>query len=168
MTVAIRAEAPGDAPAITEVVREAFGGNDAEPKLVSLIRQRGEVLTSLVAVRNEIIIGHVLVSPIELDAASDVEFAGIAPLSVAVDYQGQGIGGMLMRAAIAASRKQGIAALFLLGSPQYYRRFGFVSSHIGNEYGATDSFMHFEILPGCLQDKSGVARYVSAFQDAGA
>jgi len=168
MTVIIRREEARDAQPIAQVVREAFSGNDAEPRLVELIRQRGEALVSMVAVDGDELVGHVLVSPIRLSCGPHGSYGGVAPLSVAATRQQQGIGGDLMRAAISASAQQGLSALFLLGSPDYYRRFGFVRSQIGNEYGATDSFMHLELAPGCLDGVGGLASYVSAFNDAGA
>ena len=71
-----------------------------------------------------------------------------------------------MRAAIAGARRANLAALFLLGSPKYYPRFGFVRYHIQNEYGATDAFMHLEVEPGSLQAVQATARYVRAFGES--
>jgi len=162
----IRGEEVDDIDAIDRVVTAAFGDREQEARLVSLIRQRRQSLVSLVAVDGDEVSGHVMVSPIDIGVTG--KYGGLAPLSVAPDFQGTGIGSKLMEAAIAASRNIGIAALFVLGDPNYYRRFGFTPSHIENEYGATDAFMHLELVPGCLAGVEGTAKYVAAFREVDA
>ncbi len=161
----IRDEESGDTESISRVVRAAFGDRDGEPELVRLLRERREVLISLVAIEGSDLVGHVMISMIELETAARLRFGGLAPLSVTPSMQSVGIGSLLMSTVIARSRDLGLDALFLLGNPAYYSRFGFGSSHIGNEYGATDAFMHLELSPGCLSGLAGTARYASAFQD---
>jgi putative acetyltransferase len=163
----IRHETPGDIDIISQLVEAAFQSSH-EAELVSLIRSRKQSLLSLVASLEGEIVGHVMLSPIEIDTTPTGDFAGLAPLSVVPRHQGKGIGGLLMRSAIDESKKLGFKALFLLGSPDYYPRFGFSPSHIGNEYGATDAFMHLELEQGSLRSIQGIAKYVSAFQEIGA
>lgn len=164
--VNIRSEMTEDIDAIHAVVAAAFP-TDSEAKLVDQIRVDGDVLISLVATVDNTVVGHVLVSPILINTQPPGRFAGLAPLSVQPDYQSQGIGGKLMQAAIANARELGIDALFLLGNPAYYARFGFTKSHVGNEYGATDAFMQLELSDGALVGVKGVAQYVDAFRDNG-
>ena len=166
MNISIRPESNDDKLHIEHVVRSAFDNREEEPRLVSLIRERKQILISLVAVVDARIVGHVMVTPITIDKSDG--FGAIAPLSVAPDQQKTGIGSTLMEAAITESKALGLKALFLLGSPQYYPRFGFKASHIGNEYGATDAFMHLELVPGTLHGRTGTAQYVSAFNEVGA
>ena len=169
--IEIRDAIPGDADAIGNVVTAAFGQNH-EACLVDRIRANDEALIELVATeprptgRGEVV-GHALVSPIRLDTRQRDRFAGIAPLSVRPDRQGQGIGSELMRAVIDRCSAQNFEAIFLLGDPSYYARFGFVQSHIGNDYGATEAFMHLEIEPGILAGIEDTAHYVDAFDDEG-
>jgi putative acetyltransferase len=151
---------------VHEVVRAAFGNED-EARLVDLIRARDEVLLERVVIDEGQLIGHVLVSPISIQGYAEGCFAGLAPLSVLPEWQQHGVGSALMHEAIQVCKEQGIAALFLLGAPAYYRRFGFVTSHVGNEYGATDAFMHLELREGALADVDGVAKYVTAFNQSG-
>ncbi len=163
----IRTEIAEDQKAIFDVVTSAFG-SAAEATLVDLIRSRDEVLLSLVAEIDGAVVGHVCMSPIEMAPTFKGRLGGIAPLSVRPSFQKQGIGGGLMKALISRSKSLGLGALFLLGDPAYYSRFGFITSHIQNEYGATDAFMHMELRKGCLQDTKGLATYVSAFSEVGA
>ncbi len=163
--VKIRKEEPGDEARIFEVVADAFP-TDAEAQLVDLMRSQNDILSSLVALGDEGIIGHVVVSPIRIEGVSSF-MGGIAPLSVFRAHQAKGVGSLLMEAAIEECRNIGLAALFLLGDPGYYTRFGFSRSHIGNEYGAEDGFMQLELQPDVLAGVSGVARYVDAFSESG-
>lgn len=156
-----------DHKVVFEVVRSAFG-EDTEAELVDLVRSRNEALISLVAGIDGSIVGHVLLSPIEMVPTFKGRLGGVAPLSVLPSFQNQGIGGLLMKAVISQSLSLGLDALFLLGNPAYYSRFGFATSHIQNEYGATGAFMHMELKKGCLEGATGLAKYVSAFAEVGA
>ncbi|MBV7336137.1 N-acetyltransferase [Chloroflexi bacterium TSY] len=164
--IKIRPETHADIDEIHKVVTAAFG-QPQEADLVNLIRDRGKILISLVAERSESLIGHILISPITLVPDTKGSYAGIASLSVHPTVQNQGIGGALMTQAIKAAQVCGISALFVLGNPKYYARFGFQTSHIANEYGAKESFMHYEIIPCSLQSVSGLAKYVNEFSEVG-
>ena len=160
-------ETDGDNDAVFNVVRSAFD-RETEARLVDLIRSRNEALISLVAEIDGSVVGHVLLSPIGMIPGYRGRLGGVAPLSVLPAFQKQGIGALLMNALISQSLSLGLDALFLLGDPAYYHRFGFATSHIRNEYGETSAFMHMELQKGCLKDTKGLARYVSAFSDVGA
>ena len=163
----IRPEIAEDRAKINDVVTAAFGRAD-EAQLVDLIRQRDQALVSLVAEFEGDVIGHVMISPITLSSRSAGAYGGLAPVSVLPSTQNQGVGSALMRGAIARAKDLGLRALFLLGHPNYYPRFGFEPSHIDNEYGATDAFMHLELVPGALDGVTGLAKYVDAFAEVGA
>ena len=49
----------------------------------------------------------------------------VAPLSVKKEYRSCGVGTSLMKYALNEAVKQGFNAAFLIGSPLYYKRFGF-------------------------------------------
>lgn len=64
------------------------------------------------------------VSPVSIsDGRTD--WYGLGPISVEPDLQGQGIGGLLMRAALELLRKRGAGGCVLVGDPAFYSRFGF-------------------------------------------
>eukprot|EP00756_Hemistasia_phaeocysticola_P032597 Hpha_TRINITY_DN16417_c3_g1::TRINITY_DN16417_c3_g1_i2::g.164030::m.164030/K03824/yhbS; putative acetyltransferase len=162
----VRLEKASDVPAIRSVVLDAFD-QPGEADLVDRLRDRDQVQLSLVAEQasDGQLLGHVMVSPVSIDGIEG-RFGGVAPVSVKKDSQKRGIGSALMRAAIEQSRGLGLSALVLLGDPAYYRRFGFVSSHLANEYGADDAFMHFELASGTLDGAKGaMVRYASAFAE---
>lgn len=53
----------------------------------------------------------------------------LGPLAVSPERQSDGIGGRLMREAIARARADGHRAILLMGDPEYYVRFGFQAAH---------------------------------------
>ncbi len=165
--IRIRPEQPGDNSAIHNVVLEAFEGRSDEPDLVDLIRDHGKTIVSFVAEQEGQVIGHILLTRIELDPNPGLNCLAIAPLSVLPSYQKEGIGSSLMNEAIAWCKQNGFDVVFLLGHPDYYPRFGFAATHIGNEYGATDAFMALELRPGVLSAIEGTARYIPEFNEIG-
>lgn len=128
--VGIRAATAGDADAIDSVIRAAFAGtgfgHQGEAELVRMIDADGDALASLVAEESGVIVGHVLFSRmgVEADGAA-LSAAGLAPVSVVPDLQGQGIGDALIRFGIEVLREQGVAISFVLGHESYYPRFGY-------------------------------------------
>ncbi len=155
-----------DAKRIHAVVTDAFA-QEAEARLVAAIRRSGEAAIELSAFLADELVGHILLSPIQIDPPADLHCLAIAPVSVLTRLHGNGVGSALMGRAIEESQARFIDAIFLLGAPAYYHRFGFQRTHIGNEYGATDAFMVLELEKGCLDETVGSARYVRAFSDTG-
>ena len=130
MTTTIRPATAKDADAIDTVIRAAFAGTDfghqGEAELVRMVGGDGDTLVSLIAEAAGDVVGHVLFSrmAIEADGAA-LSGAGLAPVSVLPEWQGQGIGDALIRAGLDALREQGVAISFVLGHTAYYPRFGY-------------------------------------------
>jgi putative acetyltransferase len=118
--VIIRAETPADPAAIGAVLVEAFGG-EQEAALVEDLRQDGALTVSLVAEIEGRIVGHVALSALK----SPLCALALAPLAVSTTRQRQGIGSALIRSAIDGAGVLGAKLIFILGDPNYYRRFGF-------------------------------------------
>lgn len=116
----IRDEAERDHDAVRGVHRLAFAGED-EARLVDALRQAGDVAVSLVADHGERIVGHILFSRLE----APMRALALAPLGVRPDHQRRGIGSALVRRGLDRARRGGWAAVFVLGEPAYYERFGF-------------------------------------------
>jgi putative acetyltransferase len=79
---------------------------------------------SLVAEVNGKIVGHVGFSSVSINE-TDLDWYGIGPVSVAPEFQRQGIGSKLVREGLIKIRELGAKGCFLEGSPEYYSRFGF-------------------------------------------
>ncbi len=56
----------------------------------------------------------------------------LGPLAVDPAFQGLGIGGVLMKSALAHARKAAFSAIILVGDPEYYNRFGFDAALAAN------------------------------------
>lgn len=167
----LRAEEPRDHARVREIVAAAFG-RDHEARLVEALRERARPAVSWVAEESGALVGHVFVSPVELASAPGArDLAGLAPLAVDPPRHGAGIGGELVRAALDAARARGWRAVFLVGSPAYYARFGFVpAAPRGFTYGdpAIDPALQaFELEPGALDGRSGRVRFHPAFVETG-
>jgi putative acetyltransferase len=116
----IREELETDRRAIHDVVAAAFA-EGPEADLVDDLRAECDEVISLVAEDEDGIVGHVLFSPME----APFRALGLAPVAVVPERQGEGIGSALIRAGLDQARRAGWQAVFVLGEPGYYQRFGF-------------------------------------------
>ena len=162
----IRTERAEDIPAVRQVNRSAFG-TTLEADLVDALRQQARPIVSLVAVERDVVVGHILFSPVTLSSEPEVAIMGLAPMAVVPTRQRHGIGSALVRAGLEACRRLGGTAVIVLGHPEYYPRFGFVpASTFGlvSEYDVPDDlFMAVELRAGALRGKAGMVRYHPAF-----
>lgn len=162
----IRPETSADYKAITYVEEHACGLNEAN--LVQVLRFHHKVILSLVAVMNEQVVGHILFSPVVIEATEGVINAvGLGPMGVLPQFQRQGIGSALVRNGLEALRKDNYTAVVVLGHPEFYPRFGFSPSvvyGIKSQYDVPDDvFMVAELVPGALLGKSGTVVYSPEF-----
>lgn len=169
-TMTIRTESAQDYAAIRQLHRAAFGG-DEEARLVDALRDGGGLTVSLVAEEQGQIVGHIALSPMQ-QRNGPATALGLGPMAVVPGRQKQGIGSALVNAALEAARGEGTHAIFVLGHPDYYPRFGFIPAHekgIQSTYDVpAEAFMVLELQPGTLDDSSGVVHYHEAFDNLGA
>ena len=92
----LRFEKKEDIKGIHSVHVESFE-TDQEAKLVDDLRLGDLDLISLVAEKNQKIIGHLLFSPVFLDSNIKIKMMGLAPLAILPTYQNRGIGTLLVR-----------------------------------------------------------------------
>ncbi|MDX2275072.1 MAG: N-acetyltransferase [Hyphomonadaceae bacterium] len=164
----IRSATPSDFPAIRAVIRHAFGRAE-EADLVEQLRADGDVLAELVEASDIALQGHILYSPLAIERGSEtLACAALAPVSVLPAFQRRGLGKALISAGNARCRELGLAAIIVLGHPDYYSRLGF-SANLTESLNAPFSgpaFMALELVPGCLA-AGGKVRYAAAFGVAG-
>ena len=165
MDITIRKEEAKDIDQVREIVRAAFPG-EAESKLVDALRANGKAIISLVAVRGKEVLGHILFSPVSTTPPSDSKGLGLAPVAVRPAAQSQGIGSKLIREGLRICRDLGFEYCVVLGSPDYYQRFGFEwASPLGirNEYGVDHEFMVIRFseggVAGLIKDASEFAMF---------
>lgn len=122
----IRAEQAHDAPSVDRLVRDAFGG-PAEAELVGSLRRSDAYLPdcTLVAEFDGAISGFVMATRGQVQGGGSTRIAIMAPVAVATDQQGLGIGQALVRALLHTVDRCGFDAVSVLGDPGYYGRFGF-------------------------------------------
>jgi putative acetyltransferase len=120
MNIHIREEADGDREAIRDVHRLAFG-RPAEALLVDKLRAVGAASIALVAECDAQIVGHLLFSELE----APMRALSLAPVGVRPQYQNLEIGSALIRHGIDLAAERSWDAIFVLGDPPYYERFGF-------------------------------------------
>lgn len=165
--LSIREESHADHARVEQIHETAFG-RPAEAALVRALRASAKPRISLVAELRGEVIGHVFFSPVSIEpAAPSPPAAGLAPLAVVPQAQHRGAGSALVSAGLRACVFVGWKVVFVLGSPAYYSRFGFVSAPaLGLRYEseAFDSgFQVFELAPGALSGCSGRVLYHPAF-----
>ena len=123
--VEIRAAAPGDAQGIRHVLVSAFP-TSMEAGLVERLGRDGAAVISIVACDKGAIVGHILFSRMAVEAdGRPVDALGLAPVAVLPERQREGIGSKLIVAGLRQACALGTEIVFLVGEPDYYRRFGF-------------------------------------------
>ena len=146
-----------DLGSIYEVVSLAFkeeqnvrDGEIIQARLVKELIKDHDDIVNLVA-EDSVIVGHVFVSPVTLEPDVGLSCGQVSPLSVLPEFQSEGIGSALMQAVIEKSMNEGLDALFLLGDPNYYKKFGFVASGVKSAYGPSEYFQELELKASCLE-----------------
>jgi putative acetyltransferase len=134
--VIVRRERPADHRAVHALHAAAFRPAGAreddvvvEARLTDELREDACFLPhlSLVAVEDGVVVGHVIGTRGWLEPLG-VPAVGIGPVGVLPAAQGRGTRTVLVHALLAVAEAAGERLAALLGSPDYYRRFGFVAS----------------------------------------
>ncbi len=140
----IRQETSIDHKAVAAVIEKAFANDPhsdhTEQLLVERLREDEAFIPelSLVAVVNEAVVGHILLSKVKItNNEHTVESLALAPVAVLPAYQRQGIGAQLIRAAHQKARALGFSSVVLIGHEDYYPRFGY---ELAGRHGITFPF----------------------------
>lgn len=116
-----------DASDIREVETRAFGFSKEADLVASLLEdESARTALSLLARHEDKAVGHILFTRATCKDATDVPLMHIlAPLAVIPEYQGMGVGRMLIRTGIEHLRLMGCQMVFVLGHTTYYPKHGF-------------------------------------------
>lgn len=115
---------------VTLVNQLAFTTNYEANLVNALIKSKVSTI-SLVAKKGQSVVGHLLLSRMtvaNLESPSNLKIYGLAPMAVLPNAQKCGIGTSLIKRAVEISKNQEIDAIFVLGHPEYYPKFGFIST----------------------------------------
>ena len=162
--ISIRTETAEDTETIYALTEAAFRdmpfSDGDEPELVNRLRADGDLALSLVAEDEQRIVGHLAISPVTISDGTQ-DWFGIGPVSVWPELHRQGIGSALIHRGIADIRKEGAKGIVLLGSPDYYSRFGFLADARLTYPGPPPEYFQSLLLAGEMP--SGVVQYAQAF-----
>ncbi len=162
-TPTIRPEQPGDEAGIRQILTAAFP-TDLEARLVDDLRAASQPTISLVATRDDRIVGHIAFSPVTLDGVA--VGLGLAPVAVAPEFQRQGFGSALITAGLALARQSAAPLVVILGDPAYYARFGFRPAEVWNlhdDYGGGEAFQAIVFDESAVTAEGGLVRYSPEF-----
>jgi len=167
--ITIRKEEPRDIRAIRHVNEQAFD-QENEANIIEKLRKRGALTISLVAVRDDQIVGHIAFSPVIIEAeGSNFEAIALAPMAVLPACQRKGIGSQMVRTGLDECRRLGHELVVLVGHPDYYPRFGFVPARpkgLECEFEVPDeAWMMLELQEGALVGRRGKVRFQPEFKE---
>lgn len=163
-----RLEEHDDYRTVEELTREAFWNHHSpgcdEHYLVHIMRDADSFIKELdiVALIDEKIIANIMYTKAKIvgDDGKKHEVISFGPVSVLPEFQGKGIGSMLIEYSKKIARKLGYTAILIYGDPDYYSRVGFAKAEtygIGsadNMYAA--ALQGFELIEGALSDCKGL------------
>ena len=162
MDYSIREEQAKDVEQVRLLLQAAFS-TDSESRLVDALRTNGKAVISLVAVCADEILGYILFSPVTTSPPGQANGIGLAPVAVLPGVQSKGIGSQLILTGLKLCQNLEYDYCVVLGSPEYYHRFGFETASeygLDNEYGAGEEFM---VLYFTDRDVAGLVRYAPEF-----
>jgi predicted N-acetyltransferase YhbS len=142
----------------------------SEHKLVRKLRRSKAYIPdlSLIAQYRGQIIGHILISKIEVvDLEQSFEGLSLAPISVSPEYQNNGIGTQLIVRVHEVANTLGYGFIVLIGHKEYYPRLGYQEAkHIGVEFpfeAPSEHCMILELNSGNLPEIQGTVKYPKEF-----
>ncbi len=169
MEIQIRTEEPRDIEAVREILRATFPTH-AESKLVDALRGNGKAIVSLVAVHEDDVLGYILFSEVSIASPAgasppnEAKGIGLAPVAVRPDMQSRRIGSKLIHHGLRLCSQLNYDYCVVLGSPEYYGRFGFEKAStfgVQNEYGVDEEFMLIDF--GYKDVPVGLLKYAPEF-----
>jgi len=145
-------ERPGDVIEIGQITAAAFApmqfSSGAEARIIDALREAGALSVSLVATTADgELVGHIAFSPVRIDDQPGDWYA-LGPVSVAPQMQRRGVGSALITKGLDRLRELMARGCVLLGSPDYYSRFGFLSEPTLTYQGKPNAYFQRLVLKG--------------------
>ena len=155
MSIACRPEELDDRRPIFKLTKAAFKdmpfSDGDEQELVDRLRKDGDLALSLVAETPEGIISD-----------GTKNWYGLGPVSVWPELQGKGVGSALINHGITQMRAMCAKGIVLLGSPEYYSRFGFKSDPSLAYPGPPAEYFQYLTLVGVRP--TGTVKFAPGFE----
>lgn len=176
MEITIHEENQTEYNVVSELIEKAFEklalSDHREQFLVQRLRKSTAFVPelSMVAKTENKIVGHILLTKLKIKNRQDeFDSLALAPVSVLPEYQGKGIGGMLIQEAHKKARELGYRSIVLLGHEKYYPKFGYKQA---DNFGIKLPFdvpkencMVIELTENGLDGVSGMVKYPKEFNE---
>lgn len=169
--IQIRKETASDYDAVRAINRAAFE-QDSEGQIVDRIRDSCAEVLSLVAVKDDKIVGHIFFSPVSIRAGqNEYHGMGLGPMAVLPAHQNRGIGSSLVKEGLRLLKDQQVPFVVVLGHPSYYPRFGFEKAStyrlVPQWEGVPDEAFMVRFIDESLKGKvQGAVYYRTEFNEA--
>ena len=164
--IVIRQETPEDWHEVEQMTQHAFWNKHHlgcdEHYLVHNLRKDEAYLPELsrIAVKDGKVIGCIMYSKARVvDETTTHEVVTFGPLCVEPEWQGTGVGEILLRETMSLAAKAGYPAIIIYGEPDYYPRIGFqtcdhfdITTPDGKNF---DAFMGIELIKGRMKQIKG-------------
>lgn len=160
---AMRFDRPAEWPRVKRLFDVSFG-RDIESRLVEALREKRSGLFVIVAEIEAGFVGAAAFTPVAVAGERDLMAAALGPMATAPKFRGRGVGAALVRAGVAQCRRRGVEAVFVLGAPSFYGRFGFTAAAAA-KVAAPWAGSHFQALSlvDGVELLEGEARYPEPF-----
>ncbi|MFL0246088.1 GNAT family N-acetyltransferase [Candidatus Clostridium stratigraminis] len=174
--IKLRNEAPLDYRMVEELTREAFWNHHVpgcvEHYLLHIMKNSNSFIRKLdfVADIDGKVVANIVYTKSKLigDNGECYDVITFGPISVLPEYQGKGIGSMLIQHTKELAKEFGYRAVLIYGDPKYYSKFGFVQAE--NYDIRTSDNMYavplqaLELYQGALSDCRGCFLKDSVFE----
>ena len=159
----VRSERSDDRDAIRTIHIASFP-SPAEADLVDRLREAQDIAISLVSETANCITGHVLFSRMK----APFRALGLGPVAVLPEWRRHGTAARLIETGLAQAAGTDWEAVFVLGNPAYYSRFGFDAT-LAAGFQSPYAGVHFMVraLKDELPTRSGPVEYPPAFAELG-
>jgi predicted N-acetyltransferase YhbS len=162
----IRRAAETDVDRIYDLVKVAFQtaqvSNDREQDYQARLRDSDNYIPELdlVAEEDGALLGHIMLTKTTITCQDHkAEALLLGPISVVLKHRNRGIGTELINESSRLAKEMGYTAVFLVGDPAYYHRFGFeptVNYGIRDTHGIPDEYvMVRELVESALAGSKG-------------
>ena len=176
MELTIRKEESKDFETVFNLIEKAFESEQMsdhkEHFLVQRLRKSDAFIPelSLIAENENKIVGHILLTKLKIkNGQKEFDSLALAPVSVLPEYQGNGIGGMLIKEAHKKAKELGYQSVILLGHEKYYPKFGYKQA---DKFGIELPFevpkencMAIELIENGLKEINGIVEYPKEFSE---
>ncbi len=148
--------------AVEELTREAFWNQNvpgcSEHYLAHILRGRRSFISRLdyVALEKDQVIANIMYTKAKIlnDDGTKVPVISFGPLCVSPAWRGLGIATTLINYTKERAIEMGYKAIVIFGSPEFYKRVGFVPAEqykIGTAWNTyADALLALELVPGAL------------------